>query len=89
MDGLHRSGAMRALLDLAPGDMITIEDRHGAVHEYRAVSRSLEPWNSLDTSIFTTKGPHRLVLITCGGRFDEQAGRYAENVVVAAEPVAG
>jgi hypothetical protein len=89
MDGLHRSGAMRALLDLAPGDMITIEDRHGAVHEYRAVSRYLEPWDSLDTSIFTTEGPHRLVLITCGGRFDEQAGRYDENVVVAAEPVAG
>jgi hypothetical protein len=33
------------------------------------------------------RGPHRLVLITCAGRFDPATGRYDRNLVVTAVPV--
>ena len=87
MDGLRRGGAMSALLDVAPGDVVSLEDNHGRAHEYRVVERSTTARESLDPSIFATDGPHRLVLVTCGGTYDEATGRYSENIVVVAEPV--
>ncbi|WP_127571392.1 class F sortase [Georgenia faecalis] len=47
-----------------------------------------EPRDALDPALFATDGDHRLVLITCGGAFDERSGQYAENIVVVAEPAA-
>jgi hypothetical protein len=37
--------------------------------------------------LFTRTGPARLVLLTCGGPFDERARSYRDNLVVVAEPV--
>lgn len=89
MDGLRRSGAMSALLDVEPGGTVSLEDGRGRVHEYRAVERSTSARESLDPSLFVTDGPHRLVLVTCGGTYDEETGLYSENIVVVAEPVSG
>lgn len=89
MDGLRRDGAMSTLLDVAPGDTVTIEDRRGDTHEYRITTRSTPPQESLDPDLFATDGSPRLVLVTCGGTFDEATGRYSENIVVIAEPVSG
>ncbi len=86
MDGLRRSGAMSAVLDVAAGDVVTVRDHLGTAHEYRAVSRATVPRDALDAGLFATDGPHRLVLITCGGEFDRAPGQYAENLVVVAEP---
>lgn len=36
--------------------------------------------------VFARSGPSRLILITCGGRFDSEAGSYEDNVVVVARP---
>ena len=36
--------------------------------------------------LFTTQGPHRLVLVSCGGAFDPVRRTYADNVVVTAVP---
>ena len=36
--------------------------------------------------IFTHRGPYRLVLITCGGAFDESIRSYESNVVIIALP---
>ncbi len=36
--------------------------------------------------IFTRTGDYRLVLITCGGAFDEGARSYLSNVVITALP---
>ncbi|MBD8061089.1 class F sortase [Oceanitalea stevensii] len=88
MDGLRRDGAMSALLDVASGDVVSLEDSRGGAHEYRVVERSTTPQESLDPSLFTTDGAHRLVLVTCGGTYDAATGRYSENIVVVAEPVA-
>ncbi|MCM3662170.1 class F sortase [Georgenia satyanarayanai] len=87
MDGLRRGGAMSALLVVASGDVVSLEDSRGRAHEYRVVERSTTPQESLDPSLFTPDGPHRLVLVTCGGTYDEATGRYSENIVVVAEPV--
>ena len=86
MDGLRRDGAMSALLEVEPGDEVALEDSRGRVHEYRVVERSTTPQESLDPALFATDGAHRLVLVTCGGTYDEETGRYSENIVVIAEP---
>lgn len=86
MDGLRRGGAMSALLDVEPSDVVALEDSRGRVHEYRVVERSTTPQESLDPALFATDGAHRLVLVTCGGTYDEETGRYSENIVVIAEP---
>lgn len=87
MDGLQRGGAMSALLDVHPDDVVSLEDTNGNVHDYRVVERSTTPQESLDPALFATDGPHRLVLVTCGGTYDDATGRYSENIVVIAEPV--
>lgn len=89
MDGLRQESAMSVLLDVEAGQTVTIQDRRGDNHEYRILARDTTPRDSLDPSLFTTEGPHRLVLITCGGTYDEQTGQYTDNIVVLAEPVAG
>ena len=86
--GSGRTGAMSVLLHVEAGQTVTIDDRRGVVHEYRIVSRSTAPKENLDPTLFDTAGPPRLVLITCGGTFDEQTGHYTDNVVVIANPVA-
>lgn len=87
MDGRSHGGAMSVLLQVRGGDTVQLEDRRGGAHEYRILARSTAPRDSVDPALFTTQGPHRLVLITCGGTYDERAGQYTENIVVVAEPV--
>lgn len=42
----------------------------------------------LDTaSLFSTVGPERLHLVTCGGRFDARTGHYQDNLIVVARRV--
>ncbi|GAA3276876.1 class F sortase [Dactylosporangium vinaceum] len=53
---------------------------------YRVAARRSYGKQRLPRDLFTTAGPARLVLITCGGTF--RNGSYASNVVVYAEPVA-
>ena len=43
---------------------------------------------NLPTDIYSVRGRPRLVLVTCGGRFDQAAGHYVDNVVVTAVPLA-
>ena len=37
--------------------------------------------------IYSLRGPARLVLVTCGGPFNERVGSYRDNIVVTAVPV--
>ena len=39
-----------------------------------------------DTTPFDQTVPERLVLITCGGRFDPLTHRYDDNLVVVGQP---
>jgi hypothetical protein len=81
-------GLLATLAALRLDDEVVVADRLGRHHAYRVTARHSYPKRDLPAEAFATDGPHRLVLITCGGAFDPSTGHYAENVVVTAEPVA-
>lgn len=80
-------GPFSALRDLAAGSLIEATDAAGAVHRYTVQSVTYYPKADLPVNdIFTRTDAPALVLITCGGAFDTETGRYADNVVVTATP---
>ncbi len=59
----------------------------GVAASYRVTGRHFySKADGLPAELFPLGGRPRLVLITCGGEFDQATGSYEENVVVAADP---
>ena len=81
------AGALKVLLDLEENDIVAVTGSNGTVADYRVLERAATPRSALAPGLFTREGPHRLVLITCGGAFDKDTGHYADNIVVVAEPL--
>ena len=79
-------GVLAALREIDIGNRVVLTDAFGVQHSYRVVARRLYPKYALPEDMFKVTGRARLVLITCGGPFDEDAGRYRDNVVVYALP---
>jgi len=79
-------GALAALRDVDVGARVVVVDSFGGSHGYRVAARRVYPKYALPRDIFAVTGRARLVLVTCGGPFDEQTGRYRDNVVVYALP---
>ena len=78
-------GTFAGLRDLAAGDLIEVRTAAGEVLAYDVVSLEQFPKAEAPmTRLFAVDGPHRLVLISCGGDF--AGGRYTDNVVVTAVP---
>jgi Sortase domain len=86
IDSAEGVGAFAALLEVAPGGRVQLIDTFGGSHEYRVAARRRSPKYALPGDVFQVRGTARLVLLTCGGPFDERAGRYRDNVVVYAVP---
>lgn len=83
-------GVFFELASLPEGAEITVELADGTTAEYVASSKQRYDKTVLPSGdLFDREGPHRLVLITCGGPFDATARSYRDNVVVIAEPVGG
>ena len=80
------AGAFFRLRSARPGDRIQVETRDGRTRSYRVVSVRTYVKESLPTDIYSLRGPARLVLVTCGGPFNERAGSYRDNIVVTAVP---
>jgi hypothetical protein len=83
------TGALYAIEELPPGTSLTVTDRSGVEHAFVIESVELIDKAVLPAEaprIFTHRGPYRLVLITCGGAFDETARSYLSNVVITALP---
>jgi sortase (surface protein transpeptidase) len=79
-------GAFFDLRRLDVGDLVVVEtDGSGSTWEVVARRQYAKDVIPLD-EVFTRGGPPRLALITCGGDFDGQAGRYLDNVVVYTVP---
>ena len=80
-------GALFRLREARPGDQIVLENAAGESTAYRVVARRSYPKTSLPVAqVFAaTVGP-RLVLLTCGGAFDQATHHYADNIVVYAVP---
>lgn len=81
-------GVFRALLDVGLGDVVEVGAADGVTTHWRVVQRTLvdKQMTTLD-DLWVRSGPPRLVLVTCGGRFDRATRTYRSNVVVVAVPV--
>lgn len=80
-------GALGRLSQLHAGDRITLGTSTGVTMAYRVTAlRVFEKASGLPASLFDRGGPARLVLISCGGPFDESAKSYLDNIAVVALP---
>ncbi len=81
-------GFFARLLLLERGDVLTVSSgQHRLsyrVSGVRAVDRSAL---ATDSAAFDQSGDHRLVLITCTGRYDRSRGGYEQNLVITAKPI--
>jgi hypothetical protein len=83
------SGALFGIEEIPLGATITVTAQDGTAHEFIVDSVEFIDKGSLPQEaprIFTHRGPYRLVLITCGGAFDESIRSYESNVVIIALP---
>lgn len=82
-------GVFARLRELDVGDPVLTQSALGVVHHYRVTGRRQFAKAALPAdAVFAQDVQERLVLITCGGQFERDVGRYADNVVVFAELVA-
>jgi hypothetical protein len=81
-------GVLAEVVRARPGQLVRLAAA-SRQRAYRIVSVRQVPKARLvsGTSTFDQTGAPRLVLVTCGGRFDPATHTYADNVVVQAEPV--
>ncbi len=86
VDGEGREGVFFRLGSLEPGAPVQVGFADGTTRAFTVVGRDQFAKASLPADLFSRGGPSRLVLITCGGSFDESTGHYRDNIVVVAEP---
>lgn len=79
-------GTFAVLRQLGVGERITLRGNDGRDVTYDVVARREYRKAELPPDLFARDGAARLVLITCGGRFDPAARSYDDNVVVFATP---
>jgi hypothetical protein len=80
-------GAFFRLERAVPGTAIEVSNASGRTFAYRVASVRHYPRRALPTSVFAHAGRPRLVLVTCGGPFDDATGHYRDNIVVTALPI--
>jgi hypothetical protein len=79
-------GALFKLRTLRPGDEIDVIEGQKTIH-YELVALREYPKAALASSgVFDSTVAGRLVLITCGGRFNSKTRHYDDNVVAFAVP---
>jgi Sortase domain len=79
-------GALAVLREVEVGEPVVLRGADGRAVTYRVTARRQHPKVELPRDVFATGGPHRLVLVTCGGAFDRTTRHYSDNVVVHAVP---
>jgi len=83
-------GVFGRIGNLVPGDAVTVTDAGGVARNFTVLSR--EEWNKSEAPLdrlFDRAGEPRLVLITCGGAFDDSTLGYDDNIAITAVPTAG
>jgi len=79
-------GPFARLREVRDGATVVVEDSAGRGFSYRVTARERIAKPSVPLAeIFSRDGPPRLVLLTCGGAYDQGTG-YRDNVVVTAVP---
>jgi hypothetical protein len=79
-------GAFFPLRHATAGLTVAVTTTAGRTYTYRVVSVQTVSKGALPTSVYSRLGRSRLVLVTCGGPFDQRTGHYRDNVVVTAVP---
>lgn len=74
-------GALFRLAEIPVGSRIHVRSRDGTTRTYRVAARRSYPKRNLPATVFAGSGSPRLVLITCGGTFDEHTRSYSDNIV--------
>jgi LPXTG-site transpeptidase (sortase) family protein len=70
------------------GDVVTLRaGSHHLGYRISAVQTVARHALATDSQAFDQSGPHRLVLITCTGRYRRDRGGYESNLVVVGTPV--
>ncbi len=82
-------GVFARLRELKVGDTVELRAASGRTVVFAVAGRRSYAKSSLPPSVFDQSLGERLVLITCGGRFDRRTAHYKDNVVLYAAPVAG
>jgi hypothetical protein len=80
-------GTFAVLRQVGVGERVELRGADGRTLAYRVVARRQLEKAELPADLFAHGGPPRLVLITCGGRFDRTTRHYTDNVIVYTEPV--
>ena len=82
-------GALAHLASIAPDANVLLSTPGGIATTWSVTSVEAVTKADLPQAIFDRSGPHRLVLVTCGGAFNSATGHYEDNVVVTATPLPG
>jgi hypothetical protein len=83
-------GPLARVRDAGAGSAVTVADSTGANRTYRVVSVTHYEKSALPTAeLFARDGSPALVVITCGGPFDQATGHYRDNIVLLAVPDTG
>jgi sortase (surface protein transpeptidase) len=83
-------GVFGRIGDMNPGDIVKVTDEGGVTREFTVVAR--EEWPKAEVPLdrlFDRGGESRLVLITCGGSFNESTLGYDDNIAITAIPTKG
>lgn len=78
-------GALFHLVDLGTGDTVELTGADGMVRRFTVTHVRAYAKTTLPPEVFQPAG--RLVIVTCGGRFDRHRLQYDDNIVAYAEPV--
>ncbi|MGV9293822.1 class F sortase [Amycolatopsis sp. NPDC003676] len=85
-----KTGPFQELWRMKPGQVVTVTDAAGKQWEYKIdEARTIHKSDLAAESakLFDPDGPHRLVLVTCGGDYVGGQEGYDDNRVVTASPV--
>lgn len=80
------AGALFHLAELRPGDPVLLATNAGQTLRYTVRAVRGYAKRDLPEAVFARTGAPRLVVITCGGSFDERTGHSADNVVAYETP---
>ena len=81
-------GVFARIGDLGPGDIVRVVDEAGVTREFEVLSREEWPKGGVPLDrLFDRGGSARLVLITCGGTFNNTTLGYDDNIAITAVPV--
>ncbi len=87
IDSPQGRGVFFHLQEVEPDDQVVLTVAGGATVTYRVTERrSYHKADGLPAEVFASTEQPKLVLITCGGRYDFAQASYDDNIVVIAVP---